>query len=232
MLEREMICPQCGTKMRVNEDLPNSGCGNCFHASHPPGKCTECDCGSFADEAGAPRADEGERKSPQRTSLCDTVDGTATPQPGADPGPANLLRCGDCNAELRTVTDSYTVCPDCWDGKHNPAPSAPDLGAEHGRPNLSRPTCPRCNTLMSNVTKGSGDAKETWDCLSCGGGQQPARPRSDLGAVQIQCSKWVVCNRDGWPIELTRGRWFDNLIRHLIHGRRLRRWTGTGTFDD
>lgn len=40
--------------------------------------------------------------------------------------------------------------------------------------------------------------------------------------------KWYVCDKLGWPIEKIRGRWFLNLLRTLIHGRKLRRLWSDG----
>lgn len=55
-------------------------------------------------------------------------------------------------------------------------------------------------------------------------------PNCDAPDDRVRASKWIVCDRLGWPIEKIRGRWFSNTLRLLIHGRRLRYWTGTGSF--
>ena len=32
---------------------------------------------------------------------------------------------------------------------------------------------------------------------------------------------WVILDRDGWPVERIRSRWLRNLVRTLLHGRRI-----------
>lgn len=48
--------------------------------------------------------------------------------------------------------------------------------------------------------------------------------------MSIQISKWVLCDKYGWPLEKIRGRWIRNFLRCLIHGRRFRLWQGVGDF--
>lgn len=40
--------------------------------------------------------------------------------------------------------------------------------------------------------------------------------------LKVRVRKRVICDSDGWPVEQIRGRWFLNLLRLLIHGRRIR----------
>lgn len=72
------------------------------------------------------------------------------------------------------------------------------------------------------------------DCCVANGGQTAPTFYDDAGRERrglIVCSKYVVCDRLGWPVELIRGRPITNLLRKIIHGRSIRRWTGVGDFD-
>ena len=46
----------------------------------------------------------------------------------------------------------------------------------------------------------------------------------------FQISKWILCDKHGWPVEKIIGRPITNLIRCLLHGRRIRLWEGSGDF--
>lgn len=36
--------------------------------------------------------------------------------------------------------------------------------------------------------------------------------------------RWVIVDKDGWPVERIKGRRFKNFIRLLLYGRGVRRW--------
>lgn len=47
----------------------------------------------------------------------------------------------------------------------------------------------------------------------------------DFG-LRALCRKWVLVDRDGWPVETIRGQPFRNMLRRLRHGRRFIRFEG------